>query len=773
MLRFTPIVWLALSIAGGILTADMIDIDPAIAAVILLAIIASLIIFRFVNQTLPFILAILIFYFAGITTMSINKHALDKSLLAKMAGEKKYIGVSAVLIDDGVSYRDFSRLEAKVTEVRAAGRIWRLKEKTYIYVDKSKHNFKTGDIVNFKGLPRLMVAGDRLNSDKDYERFLLRKGISADFRVDEADLKVAKGNSKGESFKIRIREKITKFVPKSLGGILAAILIGDTNKVSDETMRTFEKTGLLHLFAVSGLNVTLNVAFIFFLCRIAKSSPLTTLLLTLTSIGFFVWLVGGGASVNRAALMASILLIAWYIGRRVDILATISITAMVMLAVDPDLIFDISFMLSFGAVLGIVTITPVLVELFEEEIRPLVIPAAVAIGAQLAVQPVLAYYFNQLSVIGVVANIFIVPPVAAVTTVGFVATLISLISDTLASPLFKSLIPLLYYIKYGALILSRLPGASTSVSSPSALSVAAYIMLLISAIHLLGKRERKLGFGSYIIIIMLIVSLGFWIQVPSLAGDKELRVTFFDVGQGDATLVRSPSGKVILIDGGSGFDRVNRLLIARGIKKIDLMILSHAHLDHVNGLIGIIQKYPVGEVIDSGFSYPSFVYERLLEEVDKRDVNYQKVLKGDQFKLDELTITILAPEGEFISGSNSDVNNASIVSLISFNEFDLLLPGDIEREAIGKLLDGDNDISAEVLKVSHHGSGTGTTREFLDSVDPIDAVISVGAGNSYGHPHRSALNDLRMEGVRYWRTDRDSSVEIESDGKQYRIWSVR
>jgi len=708
----------------------------------------------------------------GLTVMTLENQALETSLLNRLSINDESVKVRATLLEDGKRLPDVTRAYVRIEEVKTKKESWKLRERAYIYIDNLDSELQSGDELQFSAKPRSVRA--RISGSKRSYRAMERRGVSATFSLDGERISEITSNKKGlDNIRKRVINGISKSVNRPYSGILQGILIGDTSAIDEVDMRTYERAGLIHLFAVSGLNVTLNIAFVFLVCRILNLRPGITLLISFASLAFFVWLVGGGASVNRAALMSSVLLVSWFFGRRGDILSAVSISALIILVINPKEIFSVSFQLSYGALLGILLITPVLIGLFDEEIRGLVIPAAVALGAQLAVQPFLAYYFNQLSIISVLSNMVIVPPVAAITAIGFMATLISLINLTVAGIIYKALIPVLGYIFYGSKLLASIPGASTRIATPGIISILTYIIIIGVVLFIISRFPKRLGFGSFIIIILSMISIGIWSQMP-LSFNNDLRVTFIDVGQGDSTLIQSPRGKTILIDGGPDFKKLDKKLIERNIKKIDILIVSHGHLDHIKGLIDLVKEYPVGTILDSSYSNSSTYYQELIDNTKSMGIEYMKVASGDNFTIDEVSFDILLPADDFYSDEGSEINNASLVAMVSYKDFDILFPGDVEIDSIDDLIeDYPNDIDAEVLKVSHHGSRNGTTEDLIEAVLPGDAVISVGSENSFGHPHMSTLKILRSSGVRLWRTDDDSSVMVTSDGKDYKIWSLQ
>lgn len=714
--------------------------------------------------------AVLILFVVGSLIMSANLYLAKRSLLVKAADSRRPVHISGMVIGEPKMVKGGIRFELQAEEARIGRERWSIDEKTMVFIKPDWRRFEAGQFLSLTSIPRIPKSKPNFN----YQAYLARRGIFTELVLSAEEITVKKDSAGvGDNFRRRLRHIVRESMPRPLGGILLAILFGDTAYVPETIKINFERAGILHLFAVSGLNLTLAVAFVFWLSRAFRLPPLIRLLSSLTAVFFYLWLVESTPSINRAALMSIVLLFSWYLARRLDLLASVSLAAIILLAINPYQLFDISFQLSFGAVLGILMISPVVINVFKEKIRKLVAPAAVTLGAQLAVQPIIAYYFNQLSVVSILANMALVPPVALVTGIGFLAAALALISRPAAALLFTTLTPLVSYLNFGAAFFANLPGAVTTVARPSVVAIIFYAAMLIFALYGLSKWKSRADFGTFLIALLLILTLGIWSQVPVAVSPSGLRVSFLDVGQGDATLIKSPNGQVILVDGAPDFPTLQRGLADRGVRKIDLLVISHAHADHIGGLTGLLQRYPVGLIIDPGFAHPSPLYKELLLQIKEKGIKYRIARKGDEYSLGAVNLKIFLPGDFFVKDSNSDVNNSSIVGRLIYGEFRLLLPGDIELEAIDLLLKGSEDLTADVLRTAHHGSRTGTTVPLLRAVKPKEAIISSGKENPYGHPHRQALIRLKAAGVRYWRTDINGDIELRSDGKSYRIWAEK
>ena len=253
---------------------------------------------------------------------------------------------------------------------------------------------------------------------------------------------------------------------------------------------------------------------------------------------------------------------------------------------------------------------------------------------------------------------------------------------------------------------------------------------------------------------------------------------FLDVGQGDGALLKTASGKTVLIDAGDR-DADGRILAdlrAAGVDRIDLLMASHPHLDHIGGMRMVLDAFPVRLYVDPGTEHGTDTYRDLLLAVEARKVPYQVLRAGKRIELgDEAVLSVLSPGDTLINSRRSDENANSLVVRLAIGSFDVLFTGDAEPETLEALIaSGVLDASPiEVLKVAHHGSRHGTSRAFLDELRPRVAVISVGAGNDYGHPHPETLQVLADDCVRTYRTDRDGVVTIRTDGTGFRVTAAK
>jgi len=258
----------------------------------------------------------------------------------------------------------------------------------------------------------------------------------------------------------------------------------------------------------------------------------------------------------------------------------------------------------------------------------------------------------------------------------------------------------------------------------------------------------------------------------SLAKEKDLEVTFLDVGQGDAILIETPSGQNILIDGGEGEKIIKRLSeeLDWWDKKIDLMILTHPHSDHVGGLVDVLKRYEISNILYTGAIHNSPDYIEWLKLIKEKNISLKIINHPQEINLGEyLVLDILYPESQSNIDRQSNLNNTSMVAKLIYKQNSFLFMGDAEKEVEGILLKNKEKLKANVLKIGHHGSDTSSTNDFLQAVQAEYAIIEVGENNSFGHPSPRIIKRLERAGLKIYRTDMDASIRFVSDGNNLRI----
>lgn len=580
-----------------------------------------------------------------------------------------------------------------------------------------------------------------------------------------------------------VRGKMTAFfrtaLPGRRGALMASLLLGDDGALEPGAKDIFARSGLLHVLVVSGAQVGLVLASVLWLGRALRAPPAGAAAAAAMMTVFFALMAGWVPSVARAAVMALAGVAAPALRRSRDVYAALALAALALLVAQPLLLFDAGFQLSFAATWALIYVAPVLAPRLEALPPPVRALVSMTVAAQIGVAPILAYHFLQISLAGVLANLLVIPLVALLVPAGFVTALLGVVIPSAGAVAAILLALPADAVWWTARAFAWLPFAAVPVDPPSLLGIVVCYGVLAAAVEWLRGRFRVTP-AAVSIVVSAAVAVVLWAHALAAAAPAYLVVTFLDVGQGDAIVARAPSGRTMLVDAGgeveghiTGYDvgarRVVPALRRLRVRRIDVVIVSHPHEDHVGGLPAVLENFPVGLVLDGGFEHPAPSYARVRRLIAARHAPYRLARRGQRVDLGAGTaVVILNPAGVFVTGSGSDVNANSIVARLAYGQASVLLTGDIEALTEAMLLsDGDN-LRSTVLKVAHHGSATSSTPAFLDAVAPRVAVISVGSPNPFGHPHRATLDGLHAAGAAVYRTDRSGAITLTTDG--VRVW---
>lgn len=541
-----------------------------------------------------------------------------------------------------------------------------------------------------------------------------------------------------------------------------AFAMGETADLPAETVAAFRDGGVAHIVAISGLQVALVAAGLSVLLSAFHLSVRMRDTATLVATLLFAVFAGGRPPVFRAALMIGLYLTARLIGRPTSPGQVVGFSALVLLLTGPEDLFDVGFLLTFAAVFGLSAFgTPLARWLREKGLRPAIAvdAAAATVGAELAVFPIQAFVFNVVPFVGLLSNPIVVP-----LSVLFLYVAILLSPLLLVSPLAAAAAvgPLRLLSDAMVAVLSALDrlGAVRVIATPPypAALFCALLLLLAGTARLRAARRGALALAAVVMGFLLVRS-----APPAEAGTVRLQA--LDVGQGDAWLLVSPKGRV-LIDGGGSRDRdydMGRLrllpkLADRGVVSLDAVVLTHPHPDHSRGLLAVLALLPVGEVLLPATAPRNEYLDEFLAAAERRRLPLRRLAAGDRFSAGGFEFDVLHPSGHAFV--RSPENNGSLVIRTEAAGRTLLLAGDVEAAAERDLLDRPASLRADILKVAHHGSATSTTPDFLAAVSPRIALVSVGRHNRFGHPSPAVLARLSAARVKTFRTDHDGDFAL-------------
>jgi competence protein ComEC len=651
---------------------------------------------------------------------------------------------------------------------------------------------------------RLEVAGMLVTppefEDFSYKDYLARQGVHSMVRRAQVTLLERGGGSPFwrtlYGFKARAQRTVAAILHEPQASLLTGILLGVETGIPPELLADFSATGTTHIIAISGFNFAI-IAGMLSALGTRLFGRARSFYFALAGIVLYTLLIGASGAVVRAAVMGA--LYAWgvHLGRQTHALNSTLAAALLMTAWNPHWLWDLGFQLSFAATLGLVLFTDPLQRRFRSLLARLlpsdwVEPVSafldealvVTTAAQITTLPIILYHFRQLSLVTLLTNLLVLPVQPAVMLWGGLATVAGLIWLPLGRVLGWVAWIFLAYTIEAVELTATLSHASVNLGRVSVGAVGVYYGLLLAGVWIMNqdreKRKRWLNKLTHrlpakaLIGALVVVAILVWIAAAGLP-DGRLHLVFLDVGQGDAIFIQSPKGQQVLIDGGPD----PAVLLARlgeqmpfWDRTLDLVILTHPDADHLTGLVSVLERYRVGEVIESGYGTDSPTYLRWRELLDEGAIPALEGRAGTQIALDGgAHLTLLHPGPEPVSGTDADANNNSIVARLTMGQFSALLPGDIEAEVEGRLVHSGAELTSVVLKAPHHGSDTSSSAAFLDAVRPQIVVISVGRDNRFGHPSPQVLD--RLAGFTTLRTDERGTVELLTDGRTFQIETRR
>lgn len=670
-----------------------------------------------------------------------------------------------------------------------------------------KNNLRYGDRVRF--ISRIYLPRPATNPGAlDYRKFLALQGIWATAYIKNFDEIVRMEERQGNAFLHFVedqREKIRRFLdqkaPVGSRGIIKALILGERGDIPKEVNERFIISGVSHILSISGLHVALVAGFFFaltrFLLKLFPSLLLrfslnkTAALVAVVPVVFYTFIAGLGVAAVRSAIMVLSFLWVLLLDREKDLYDALFFAAFMILVVSPAALFTISFQLSFLSVWAMIHLVPRFQEmlaLLKKE--PLLPPAEgdsawkkkmlkyletsflTSLAAILGTGPLVAYYFNRLSIVGFLSNLLLVP------LMGLGSTLLSLLT-ALFIFIFEPLAEILTSLNSFLLDLStflvdgfsRIPLASRRTTTPAIYEIFLLYGLLIFVANL--KRWKRAYFGV-IVLAAILAALQVY-EIFSLKYGRDLTVTVLDVGQADAAVIRFPGGKTMVIDGGGTLDGhfdpgeriVGPYLWKQKRKTVDIVVNTHSHPDHLQGLLFILENFQVNEVWSNGVvGIDSEGTERFNDLAGER----LKIMGREEppYEIGRVRVELVHPSRGPARENYFRENDESLVLRLVYGEVSFLFPGDIEAAAEEDILKTGAELASTVIKAPHHGSKSSSTPDFLEKVRPQYVVFTARGGRTR-LPNAGVVARYEAMGAKVFRSDRDGAVTFVTDGKNLRV----
>lgn len=571
------------------------------------------------------------------------------------------------------------------------------------------------------------------------------------------------------------KEKLTETMGEKNGAVLSAILLSEKKEMDAEIKELYQKNGIGHVLAISGLHISFIGLSVYQIFRKVGSPYFVAGIGSGILLFLYVLMIGLSVSVIRAAIMLLLRIGADMTGRVYDMATGLFFAGAVTVLWQPLYLADAGFLLSYGAILGILTILPAIEKLFPCKYQ-IVKGMYASIGINLMLFPVLLYFYFEFPLYSLLLNIAVIPMMSWVLGLGLIGSLFLPICQPIGMVLVKVCGIFLELFEWMSRFAGRLPGARMVFGQPAWWQISAYYLFVFGSVILVLKCNKKELFrflrrSVWCVFPMIL----FWFSIGHGTGGK-LFVTVIDVGQGDGILLRGPKNGTYLIDGGSsdikevGKYRIEPFLKSQGIGTLDYVLISHGDSDHYSGVEEMITRQDVGVRIKNLVLPATYQQDEALTKLSalakKAGIRVLVIRPGMRLQEGDLQVTCIQPEEEF----PGEIGNASSMVLdICYQKFGMLCTGDVEEKGEEILLEQVEKKVYSVLKVAHHGSKNSTKEELLKIIQPSISLISAGKGNRYGHPHKETLERLNAIDSAVYSTIENGAITLKSDGNTLSI----
>lgn len=646
-----------------------------------------------------------------------------------------------------------------------------------VYIQR-KQRIKIGNRITIRGTCRFFTPA---SNKGQFNSAMYYKGQHISFSVQKAEIiAVDEEFHKILQTLIEWREclhnQFTKIADKKDASLLQAMLLGEKSEVDKETMKLYQDNGISHILVISGWHYSMIGICIYGVLKRLGASFIVSGGISIGALFMFGLATGFAVSAIRAFVMFAIMTGASIWGRTYDMPTAFSIALLSVLWNNPYRLFQCDFLLSFGAVLGLMLFLPVFEHLVDRNNRFLATFLA-TLAIQLFTLPVMLYFFYEISIYAVLVNCIVLPFVSILSLFAFAALGVSFFSISLAKIILFPAGLILDFYKISCSAAEKLPFSKYVAGQPEIVCILMYyigIVIWVSVFYYLRNRDKQAKHP--IVKICFIGCLGILVLQLMWHDESGLTVTMLDVGQGEAIYIRTDTGTVMLFDGGSsdinkaGIYRITPFLKAEGNDTIDYVFLSHLDSDHISGIQEIIEENSVqiGTLFLPDTCLQEDSFQNMQQLARENGITVRYFGRGSILQDADVKIAGLHPEPEYQTDSKNDT---SIVMLLTYKYFSMLFTGDLEAGGEQKLLQEHGLTDIDVLQVAHHGSKYSSCETLLDKIKPEYTWISCGAGNQYGHPHQDLINRLKKRKCKIYVTANSGQIQLKTNGNSMKVIS--
>jgi len=782
-----PAVRVLFILISGILFFEIFHLPVTFALLVLVTFLLLVISALALNHQIKSILAVILIFFIGYSAASFREiEELELPIDFTVGSNVSFIGA---VVEHSNERNRWATLETDALLLED-GKIVENRMNVRLYLPKYSIKLNIGDSLLVRGL--LSLPTDRRNPGGfNLKRWYHSNGITAYMpRKSVTSIKVLSNSSQDfhiskfiKNIRVSLQSRLSMLVLPESSRIAESLLLGYRKSVDNALKEKFRNTGVIHILVISGLHISFIVGILYIIGSLVRLKRNHLIYFILFGITFYATIVGWRTPITRAVIMASVLLIAVISERKSVALNSLGIAALIILLIKPDELFQPGFQLSFLIVASILFFTnkyldklplPSPTGIFSRIFRRFLQLLLLTTTANLMAIPLTAYHFNMITPFGFLINIIAVPLAGLLVSLGFTMLMLSYIYLPLGAVIgstFDLLTKLLLSI------LSYFSDWSDMVISVQDFPI--WILLLgIAFVFNLGYLDSARGRIKIFMILLLIIT---GLRFNEALSFKGAEITFLDVGQGDAAYIEDSFGKNILIDSGqsnygseAGRFVVGPFLRSKGVNTIDYLLLTHQDSDHTGGAIYILEHYQVDTLITGFSDSGSSTYLKVLAIAERKNIPRVKTKMGELITLGRYSsMRILHPSSAYGSNIPASNNNSSLVFKYTYGGSSILFTADIESSAEMKLVNSGYDLKSQLLKVPHHGSASSSSINFLSSVSPAEALISVGRYNPYGHPSEEVIERYDRSGITLRRTDVDMAIVMHVNGKAMENYNWR